>query len=98
MSKWKAGGSHVPQSVRKGLSYRIRMTMNRWITSENHVWDVCEEAANNIGCSPHTIWAWYVGRSLPLIHNLFAFADEFEVSLDYLAGRKAAHEIREKAA
>ena len=100
MSKWGGGGHRIPQNVRNGLTHRIQMTMNKWLKGGDYdnLWELCEEAAKNIGCTPWTVWSWYTGKSLPMYHNLFAFCDEFEVSLDYLAGRVGAREILKKVA
>lgn len=84
----------VPERIRKGLSYRIRVVMNPWMKSSGGVWQHCHDVASRMDVRPWTVWSWYTGKSIPLVHNLFAFADEYEVSLDYLAGRTTARELR----
>jgi len=53
--------------------------------------------AHDLGLSPMTVYFWWAGDTIPLLHNLIAFADYYEVSLDYLCGRTSVKHILTEA-
>ncbi len=44
--------------------------------------------AEKTGVGQNTISAWLLGKKLPNITSLWLLADYFDVSIDYLVGRK----------
>lgn len=44
--------------------------------------------ANGIGVNQSTVCNWLNGKKEPSIENLWKLADYFDVSVDYLIGRK----------
>lgn len=44
--------------------------------------------AENAGVKQNTISAWLLGKKEPCIRSLWLLADYFNVSVDYLIGRK----------
>jgi transcriptional regulator with XRE-family HTH domain len=47
------------------------------------------DIATKIGVSKETLYSYYYGRTQPRLDPLCWVADYFEVSLDWLAGRRA---------
>ena len=44
--------------------------------------------ANKIGLKQNTISAWLLGKKEPSIRSLWLLADYFNVTIDYIVGRK----------
>jgi transcriptional regulator with XRE-family HTH domain len=80
------GSRRIPSEFRYKVHVRIQATMKPYIKA-NGEWAECCEASHSLKLSPHTVYGWWTGRSLPSIYNLVRFADLYEVSLDYLFGR-----------
>ena len=43
-----------------------------------------ETLAEQLGCSPSAVWAWWAGRNEPSVDSLRAYARAVSVSVDYL--------------
>ena len=85
----------VPEALRKRVGTRIRSTMNPWIKGAPSANSHFADAAKALKVHPMTVYFWYEGYTLPLIHNLVHFAEYYEVSLDYLVGRTGAREVNQ---
>ena len=86
MSTANSSGRRIPSDFRYKVHVRIQSAMKPYIKA-NGEWAECKEAAKSLRLSPHTVYGWWTGKSLPTIYNLVRFADLYEVSLDYLFGR-----------
>ncbi len=45
------------------------------------------QLASKIGVKQNTVSAWLLKKKEPCIHSLWAIADYFQISVDYLIGR-----------
>lgn len=68
--------------------------MKPWVKEYGSLWKLCHATAEVLGVHSSTPWRWYEGVGLPTLYNLVQFADEYEVSIDYLLGRTAARELK----
>jgi len=90
-------GSRIPEEYRRKVSYRIRRTMSPHIREAKSMNSEFEAAGEALEVSTVAVRAWYEGISLPTIYNLVRWADLYDVSLDYILGRKIAGEIKKAA-
>lgn len=63
------------------VSQRIKELMKEECLSQSAL-------AKKIGVRQNTISAWLLGKKEPSIRSLWLVADYFNVSIDYLVGRK----------
>ena len=52
-----------------------------------------EDVGSIIGVKKYAIYSYEKGRACPDMKGLFALADYFDVSMDYLAGRTDVREV-----
>lgn len=89
MKRKEHKGVRIPPEFRRKVSARIRQVMQSYIAADT-LTGHCKEAAADLELYYMTLWFWYNGYCLPTIYNLVRFADYYDVSLDYLLGRRGA--------
>lgn len=87
-----AHGNRIPEAFRRSVSLRIRQTMKPHVKA-NGITKECREAAKALELAWVSVYFWYEGQTLPTIYNLVRFCELYDVSVDYVLGRKLAAQV-----